>query len=66
MQANELSGGIMQYEVMADPEFPNDWRVEAIDRKSGDIYVAVFSGPDAEQRAREYAEWQQSRKLAAA
>jgi hypothetical protein len=52
--------------VFADKEFPNDWRVEAIERKSGDIFVAVFSGPDAEQRAREYANWQESRQLAAA
>jgi hypothetical protein len=50
----------VNYEVMADKDFPNDWRVEAIDSKNGDIYVAVFSGPDSEQRAREYAAWQQS------
>lgn len=33
-----------------------EWRVEAIDYESeGEIYVAVFTGPDAEKRAREYA-----------
>ena len=52
---------VMQIEVFADKEFPNDWHVETIDSESGDIYQAVFSGPDAEQRAREYAAWQESR-----
>jgi hypothetical protein len=48
-------------EVFPDKEFPNEWRVEAINRDSGDVFVAVFSGPDAAERAREYASWQQSR-----
>jgi len=56
----------MKFEAFPDKEFPNEWRVEAIDRKTGDIFVAVFSGPDAEYRAREYADWQESKKLAAA
>lgn len=43
------------HEVVQDRNSPNDWRVEAIDTKSGDIYVAVFSGPLAEARATEYA-----------
>jgi len=50
----------MNYEVVRDEKFPNEWRCEAINAKTGDIYVAVFSGPDAEGRAREYASWQQS------
>jgi hypothetical protein len=52
----------MHQEVFADKEFPNDWRVEAIDKDSGDIFVAVFSGPDAEERAREYADWQTAKR----
>ena len=51
---------LMKWTVAADREFPNDWRVEAIEEDSGDIFVAVFSGPDAEGRAREYAAWQQA------
>ena len=47
--------------IFADKQFPSDWHVEAIDPNSGDIFVAVFSGPDAEQRAREYADWQRLR-----
>ena len=52
----------MQIEVFADKQFPNDWHVEAIDTKSGDIFQAVFAGPEAEQRAREYAEWQGAKR----
>ena len=36
--------------------FPGEWLVEAIDHGSeGEIYRAIFSGPNAEQRARDYA-----------
>lgn len=35
---------------------PTQWLVEAIDHGSdGEIYRAVFAGPMAEQRARDYA-----------
>ena len=48
----------MNYEVIPDSISPGDWRVEAInDVGEGEVYVAIFSGPDAEQRAREYADW---------
>lgn len=47
----------MDYEVAEDRDYAGTWRVEAIDRNDGDIYVAIFSGPEAEKRAREYAEW---------
>ena len=48
--------------IFADKEFPNDWHVEIIEQDSGDIFVAVFSGPEAEERAREYAQWQESKQ----
>jgi len=36
--------------------FPGEWLVEAIDHGSdGSIYRAIFAGPTAEQRARDYA-----------
>ena len=36
------------------------WVVEAIDfDNDGEVYRALFTGPAAEQRAREYAEWKQ-------
>ena len=60
--SEEEEANQMRHEVFADKEFPNDWRVEAIDRDSGDIFVAVFSGPDAEERAREYASWQEAKE----
>lgn len=50
----------MQTSVFPDKKFPNDWHVEAIDTKTGDIFQTVFSGPDSDKRAREYATWQES------
>jgi hypothetical protein len=37
---------------------PGVWTVEAIDMASdGEIYQAIFAGPDAEKRAYDYAGW---------
>jgi hypothetical protein len=48
----------LRYEAVPDRLAPSDWRVEAIDHESeGECYVAIFAGPDAERRAREYAAW---------
>ena len=48
----------MFYEVVASRDAVNEWRVEAIDEAGeGQSYVAIFSGPDAKQRAEEYAVW---------
>jgi hypothetical protein len=36
----------------------DEWRVEAIDYESeGEVYVAIFSGSEAKERAEEYAAW---------
>jgi hypothetical protein len=56
----------MTTEIFADKQFPNDWHVETIDEKTGDIYQAVFAGPNAERRAREYANWQEADLLSRA
>jgi len=56
----------MKYEIGPDPEFPREWRVEAIDSKTGDIFVTVFGATDAEVRAKEYVAWKQSQQLAKA
>lgn len=40
---------------MQDAQFQDDWRVEHINIESGDVFIAIFSGPLAEDRAREYA-----------
>lgn len=48
----------MMYETIQDRHHPDDWRVEAIDRESdGEIYVTIFSGHDAQERATEYSDW---------
>jgi hypothetical protein len=49
---------IMEYEVVQSAGTINEWRVEAIDHDGeGEVYVALFSGPLAKQRAEEYAAW---------
>jgi hypothetical protein len=48
---------IPKYEVLQDRESPSDWRVEATDIKAGDVFIAIFSGPDSEARAAEYAKF---------
>ena len=51
----------MQYEVVEDSLHPGDYRVEAIDTSGdGEVYIAIFTGPDAESRAYEYADWKNS------
>lgn len=51
----------LTYEVVKDKLTPSDYRVEAIDtERDGEIYVAIFSGPDAQARAEEYSRWKNS------
>ena len=53
-----MSREFLYHEVMEDRRHPGDFRVEAIDSEAdGEIYVAIFSGPDAAVRAEEYANW---------
>jgi hypothetical protein len=48
----------MEYSVFEDLEVFGDWRVEAINHAGdGEIEVTIFSGPRAQERAREYYEW---------
>jgi hypothetical protein len=42
--------------VFEDRLTPGDWRVEWEDEDGG-VEVTIFSGPDARQRAIQYAEW---------
>jgi hypothetical protein len=46
-----------RYEVIEHAGFPGQWHVEYISSTSGECFVAIFTGPEAEQRAREYAAW---------
>ncbi len=47
----------------------DEWRVEAVNYPElglggdGEIYVAIFSGPNAEGRAREYAVWKRDQAI---
>jgi hypothetical protein len=51
----------LEYEVIEDRKYPGDWRVEAINRDGdGEVFVAIFSGPNADARAAEYAAWKNS------
>ena len=48
----------MQVEIVPCATGVDDWRVEAIDfDNEGIVYVACFSGPEAKERAEEYAAW---------
>ena len=52
-------GDPMEWDVVEDRQYPGHWRVEAIHyKRDGEIYVAVFSGPGAQERAERYAAWQ--------
>ena len=46
----------MEWACLEDRQNRGDWRVEAIDfENEGEVYVAIFSGPSARERAEEYA-----------
>jgi hypothetical protein len=46
----------LQFEPKQDRLEPDAWRVEAIDYdRDGVVFIAVFSGPGAQDRAEEYA-----------
>jgi hypothetical protein len=49
----------MRWYCFEDHLYAGDWRVEG-NGSEGRVYVAIFSGPDAHQRAQEYAEWKNS------
>jgi len=51
----------MEYQAFEDRKDPQDWRVEAFD-DDGRCFVTIFAGPDAKQRAQEYAAWKSERR----
>lgn len=55
----------LRYEIAASRDFPDHWNVEAID-PDGCVFVAIFSGPDARERAAEYADWKNGVRHSAA
>ena len=45
----------IEYDITPSPHDSDVWMVEGIDYdRDGQVYVAIFSGPYAEERAREY------------
>lgn len=56
MQAQTAVSPIV-YESFQNRDNASDWRVEAIDSKAGDVYIATFAGPLARERADEYAKF---------
>ena len=44
------------YEMAESKEYSGHWHVEAIGAE-GAMFVAVFSGPEAKERAAQYADW---------
>jgi hypothetical protein len=46
----------MKYEMIESRAEPGHWHVESIN-DDGSVYVVVFSGPEAKERAAEYADW---------
>jgi hypothetical protein len=45
----------IHFEAFRDKLRPGDWRVEAVNSDTRDVFVAIFSGPLAQARAAEYA-----------
>jgi hypothetical protein len=54
MQTKTALAPTVQFEAFQDTDDLSNWRVEGIDSKAGDVYIAVFAGPLAKQRATEY------------
>ena len=52
----------MVYEVVRSRSAQDEWAAEAID-DDGACYVTLFSGPNAQQRAEEYAAWKMQAAL---
>jgi CRISPR/Cas system-associated protein Csm6 len=45
----------LNFVVFKDKENADEWRVEAVDAASGEVYIAIFAGNNSEARAVEYA-----------
>lgn len=53
----------MQFKTYPHEDNSGDWIVEAINPEGeGEIFTAIFSGPNAKARAEEYANWKQPRE----
>lgn len=58
VSSRRTSNCLVQYHVAQSVNCQDEWTVEAINfAGDGEVYKATFSGPNAQQRAEEYAEW---------
>jgi hypothetical protein len=56
-----MSKHFLNHQTIEDNRHLGDYRVEAIDQEGdGEIFTAIFTGPDAGARAHEYADWKNS------
>jgi hypothetical protein len=63
MQKSPELRSSMRFEARQSSTDPTEWFVEAVNYNGdGEIYHALFSGPLAEERAHEYAEWKNHRQ----
>ena len=46
---------VLSYQAFEDKEVPGEWRVEAVNRQTGEAFIAIFTGPQCQARAAEYA-----------
>jgi len=58
-----MSRNSLHYETIEDNRHPGDYRVEAIGN-DGEVYTAIFVGPEAKDRAQEYASLKNADQLA--
>jgi hypothetical protein len=56
VRASQKEEVMMHYNIIESQHYPGTWQAEAID-DMGRVFVVAFSGPEAEKRAREYANW---------
>lgn len=47
----------LEFIAFESSETRGEWRVEAVDETTGEVYVTLFYGPKAEERAKEYVRW---------
>ncbi len=62
MQTKTAPDITVRYEAFPDRDDSSNWRVEGIDSNAGDVYIAIFAGPFAEQRATEYSEFKNNKR----
>ena len=61
MQVQSVQSAL-KFQPIQDRRSPVNWRVEALNSKGSDVFVAIFYGPYAQQRAEEYAKFKNSNK----